>query len=158
MNSTRRLFLQKAALSAFCQKLLNSQTKGFEPETLVIFNGVSRQTFEPWIGSRFSVSQNNKSQGSLVLMSVDEIDTTGKDASDSTNTVRRVRAVPRPSKASAITSFSLRSRGQELLCRRTHICWRTTGWGPFRSSSFRRFWRDRRRPAWTCLQCSTKSV
>ena len=81
MNSTRRLFLQKAALSivtanfpfsAFCQKLLNSQTKDFDPETLVIFNGVSRQTFEPWIGSRFSVSQNNKSQGSLVLMSVDE--------------------------------------------------------------------------------------
>ena len=117
MNSTRRLFLQKAALSivaancplsAFCQKLLNSQTKGFEPETLVIFNGVSRQPFEPWIGSRFSVSQNNKSQGSLVLMSVDEIDTTGKEASDSTNTVRRVGAVPRPSKASAITSFSLR--------------------------------------------------
>ena len=81
MNSTRRPFLQKAALSivaanfpfsAFCQKLLKSQTKDFDPETLVIFHGVSRQTFEPWIGSRFSVSQNNKSQGSLVLMSVDE--------------------------------------------------------------------------------------
>ena len=56
MNSTRRPFLQKAALSivaanfpfsAFCQKLLNSQTKDFDPETLVIFSGVSRQTFEP---------------------------------------------------------------------------------------------------------------
>src|SRR5271166_248318 len=81
MNSTRRLFLQKAALSivavnfplaTFCQKLLNSRTKGFDPETLVIFNGVSRQTFEPWIGSRFRVSLNNKPLGSLVLLSVDD--------------------------------------------------------------------------------------
>lgn len=124
MNSTRRLFLQKAALSivavnfplsAFCQKLLNSQTKGFDPETLAIFNGVSSQTFEPWIGSRFRVSLNNKPRGSLVLLSVDDADSeTGSETSAGTkqepyraNTVRRIGPVSGSSKESAITSFSL---------------------------------------------------
>jgi len=124
MNSTRRLFLQKAALSivavnfplaTFCQKLLNSRTKGFDPETLTIFNGVSSQTFEPWIGSRFRVSLNNKPKGSLVLLSVNDADSeTGPEKSVDAkqepyraNTVRRIGPVSGSSEASATASFSL---------------------------------------------------
>jgi len=120
MGSTRRSFLQRAALSALAvnsplgalaQKLLNGPGRGFEPETLAIFNGVSRQTFEPWIGSRFLVSLNNKPQGLLLLLSVDdaapEASPETKDEPYVANTVRRTGLIPRTSSESAITSFSL---------------------------------------------------
>jgi hypothetical protein len=120
MGSTRRLFLQRAALSAFAvsfplgtfaQKLLNGPTGDFEPETLAIFNGVSRQTFEPWIRSRFRVSLNNKPRGSLLLLSVDDLDSeTGAETKEdpySANFVRKVGPVFGSSKESPIASFSL---------------------------------------------------
>lgn len=68
----RRFFLRNAALSllavklpliAFAQNHLNGQGSDFDPESLAIFDGISHQTFEPWIGSRFRLSLNNKSLG-----------------------------------------------------------------------------------------------
>jgi len=124
MGPTRRLFLQRAVLSAFAlnfplsalaQKFFNGHGKGFDPETLAIFNGVSSQTFEPWIGSRFRVSLNNKPRGSLTLLSVDDADSepgpeTSAEAKEEpyrATTVRTIGPVSGSSKASAITSFSL---------------------------------------------------
>jgi hypothetical protein len=116
MSSTRRLFLQKAALSmiaanlsqfAFAQKLLNSRPKDFDPENLAIFNGVSARTFEPWIGSRFRVSLNNKSLGSLVLLSVDDNEIAAKEISGSTNFAPAAGTFHRSSNESATNSFSL---------------------------------------------------
>ena len=117
MSSTRRLFLQSAAFSmiaanlsrfAFAQKLLNRRPGDFDSESLAIFNGVSRQTFEPWIGGRFSVSLNNKSLGSLVLLSVDDIDTTQEEVSDSTSAVFTAGRALRSFNQPAINSFALR--------------------------------------------------
>ncbi len=124
MGSTRRNFLQRAVLSAFAvnfplsaltQKVLSHPGKSFDPETLGIFKGVSCQTFEPWIGSRFGVSLNNMPQGSLILVSVDDADSeTGPTTSAETkeepyraNTVLRIGPISGSSKVSAISSFSL---------------------------------------------------
>lgn len=120
MGPTRRHFLQSAVLSAlavnfplsaFAQKLLNRSGRDFDPETLVIFNGISPQTFEPWIGSRFRMSLNNKPQGSLVLLSVDnagpEASTETKEEPYRANTVSRSGPVPRLSNEPVITTFAL---------------------------------------------------
>ncbi len=124
MGPTRRHFLQRAVLSAFAvnlplgafaQKLLNRSGKGFDPETLVIFNGVSRQTFEPWIGSRFQVSLNKKPQGSLVLLSVDDAgpeagpaaSTEAKEEPYRANTFRRSGPAPRLSNEPLMSTFAL---------------------------------------------------
>jgi hypothetical protein len=120
MKSTRRLFLQGAALSALAtgfplstlaQELLNSGAKGFDPEVLAIFDGVSAQTFEPWIGSQFRVSLNNLQQGSLVLLSVEEaearasVELTAEPSLE--NPLHRIGPLPSTSNAPAMTSFSL---------------------------------------------------
>jgi hypothetical protein len=122
MKPTRRLFLQSAALSAlatglplsaFARELLNTGTKGFDPEVLAIFDGVSAQTFEPWIGSKFGVSLNNLHQGSLVLQSVKEAEAeAGANAELAAgpyleSTFRRVSPLPGTSNAPPMTSFSL---------------------------------------------------
>lgn len=112
MSPTRRLFLQNAALAtiaanlpfrAFAQNHFISE-KGFEPENLTLFNGVSRQTFEPWIGARFFVSLNKRPMGSIVLLSVDDLDPNAKTMPDSAEIPIRGSSVTR---ASTITGFSL---------------------------------------------------
>ncbi len=117
MNPTRQHFLQAAALSAFAanfpltvfaQKPLDGPDNSFDPETLAIFSGVSPQTFEPWIGSRFRVSLNNKPRGSLVLLSVDEIGAETKEEHYSANATGRVGPLLKIPHKSATTSFSLR--------------------------------------------------
>jgi len=81
MKATRRHFLETAALSAisvsllpklFAQRNSKSPTRSFDPDSLSIFQDVSAKTFEPWIGSRFAVTLDNRRLGSLVLVAVDE--------------------------------------------------------------------------------------
>lgn len=112
MSPTRRLFLQNATLAtiaanlpfrAFAQNQVISE-KGVEPESLTPFDGVSRQTFEPWVGARFLVSLNQKSMGSLVLLSVDDLDPGTKTTPDSAGMPIKGGSVTR---ASTITGFSL---------------------------------------------------
>jgi hypothetical protein len=120
MLPSRRFFLRNAALSllavklpfsAFAQNHLNGQGNDFDPESLALFAGVSRQTFEPWIGSRFRLSLNNKSLGSLVLLSVREISGDAKEAPDDATEIPRAGPAHGASHQSAITSFSLRFQG-----------------------------------------------
>jgi hypothetical protein len=120
MNPGRRLFLQNAALSvaaaslipsAFAQKPLDSQRQIFSPENLTLFDGVSIQTFEPWVGATFGVSLNNKPRGSLILLSVDAMNPEAQDEPSSSNTVRSVGLVLRPASGPAMTNFALHFRG-----------------------------------------------
>jgi len=120
MNSARRLFLQNAALSVaaaslapsvFAQKLLSSQPQMFSQENLTALDGISMQTFEPWIGSTFRVSLNNKSKGSLVLVSVNDMTTETKDAGSSSIAAVPVGPVRRSLSEPAMTSFALHFRG-----------------------------------------------
>ena len=118
MNSTRRLFLQGAALSviaanlpsAFAQEQLKGRNISFDPESLTLLNGVSSQTFEPWIGSSFSVSLNNKSSGSLVLLSVNNLKPEARDVAPGPNGLVPRHPVPKPSFEEAVVSFSLKFR------------------------------------------------
>jgi len=120
MLLSRRFFLRNAALSllavklpfnGFAQNRLNGQDNGFDPESFALFDGISHQTFEPWIGSRFRLSLNNKSLGWLVLLSVNEINPNPKEAPDDTTAISGVGPVQGSSPQAAITSFSLRFRG-----------------------------------------------
>ena len=80
MEATRRHFLETAALTAisvsflpqlFAQRNSKPVTRSFDPDSLSIFQGVSAKTFEPWVGSSFTVSLDNRRLGSLVLEAVD---------------------------------------------------------------------------------------
>ena len=117
MRSSRRRFLQKAVLSVFvvrfplnalAQNLLSGQNKDFDPENLAVFDRVSPETFEPWIGSSFRISLNNKSLGSLVLASVNVIDTASARVSERTTAVGKMVSAQPALKTPVITSFSLR--------------------------------------------------
>jgi hypothetical protein len=117
MSQTRRLFLHNAAFSAvaaglfptaFAQELLNRRSETFSREDLAVLDGVSMQTFEPWIGSRFLVSLKKKPLGSLILLSVDKIDPPADDSAGSTNGAHQSGPVPRP--GPAVTSFAIRFR------------------------------------------------
>ena len=120
MRPTRRQFMRRAGLSIiaanlplnmFAQRSFKKPSQDWDPERLTLFDGVSAQTFEPWIGSRFRVSLNKQACGSLVLLSVDEDNPeTTKEPQDA-NFVRRAGPVLRLSKESPITSFSLHFQG-----------------------------------------------
>jgi hypothetical protein len=116
MYPSRRRFLQEAALSilaaqfpfsAFAQKISGNQGKEFDAENLAIFDRVSPQTFEPWIGSNFRIRLNNKSMGVLVLASVNVIDTATVTTSATTPPARDVLSMHEPPKTPIATSFSL---------------------------------------------------
>jgi hypothetical protein len=120
MNPARRLFLQNAALSiaaaslapaVFAQKLLSRQPEMFNPENLTALDGISMQTFEPWIGSTFRISLNNKSKGSLVLLSVNDMTAETKDTAGSSIPVGPIGPVRRSLSGPAMTSFALHFRG-----------------------------------------------
>jgi len=120
MNPTRRVFLQNAALSVIAvslpsavlaQKPVKAPDLTFTPDNLSLFDGVSSQTFEPWIGSSFAVSLNSKPRGSLLLLSVDEMN------NQATDTPAGREIVPQSSRASqsagtpTTTSFALHFQG-----------------------------------------------
>jgi hypothetical protein len=56
----RSLLAVKLPFSAFAQNHLNDQGYGSDPESEALFDGVSRQTFEPWI--RITLSHESGQQ------------------------------------------------------------------------------------------------
>ncbi|MGD0829808.1 MAG: hypothetical protein ABR907_02615 [Terracidiphilus sp.] len=79
MSLSRRHFVQLASLSllagaAFPAALAQeAEDQRFSPENMAAFEGLSRQSFEPYIGERFSISLSGKSLGRLTLIEVAEI-------------------------------------------------------------------------------------
>ena len=120
MNPTRRIFLQNAALSviaasltpaAFAQTLVTDKNPAFAPDNLALFDGVSSQTFEPWIGASFRVSLNKQPRGSLVLLSVNEMNTEATGTLGSPEIVTRIGRVPQSANGPMTTSFALHFQG-----------------------------------------------
>jgi len=120
MRPTRRQFMRRAGLSIiaanlplnmFAQRSFKKPSQDWAPERLALFDGVSAQTFEPWIGSQFRVSLNGHARGSILLLSVDEIGAETAKEPDNESFVRRAGPVLRPSNGPAITSFSLHFQG-----------------------------------------------
>ncbi len=79
MSLTRRYFIGSASLSlmattvlrgAFAQRLLDAKETTFGDENLSLLNDATEQTFEPFIGDSFAVSQESRRFGSLTLHSV----------------------------------------------------------------------------------------
>jgi len=118
MSTTRRRFLQGASLSllaatipplVFAQNSSVTESDTFAPENLTIFNGVSQQTFQPWIGTRFKVSADYKQLGSLMLLSVNEA-TVSPKATTNRNAIKMVEQASKASQQSLV-SFVLRLQG-----------------------------------------------
>ena len=120
MNPTRRSFLRAAAMAALASKLsliaftqqrLQNQTEVMDDESLSIFDGISPETFEQWVGSSFQLSRSGKQVGTVVLMSVKKTGSTDKP--DATKpAVATVRAAAASSTVPSIYSFSLQFRGR----------------------------------------------
>ena len=104
--------LAGAALpSAFAQEEAEDDT--FSPDNMASLDGVSRQTFEPYIGDRFGVSRAGKSLGKLTLIEVrDTKPGAAKPGGKST--------APRSQRA--LTGFALRFQGSGgMLPQETYI-------------------------------------
>lgn len=117
MNPTRRSFLQRVVVTTFAmrfsslvfaQQQLENRSVAVDAESPSVFDGVSPQTFERWIGGNFRLSLRDRQLGSAVLVSVKSINTPA--ALDDSTASRMVGRVPRRSVGPAITSFSLRFR------------------------------------------------
>lgn len=100
----------KLSLVAFTQQRLKNQTEVMDDESLSIFDGVSPETFEQWIGSSFQLSHNGQQVGTVVLMSVKKTGSTDKP-DIAKPAVATIRAIPASSTAPSIFSFSLQFRG-----------------------------------------------
>jgi hypothetical protein len=112
MSLSRRHFVHLASLSmlagaalpsAFAQEEAEDET--FSEENMAGFEGVSRQTFEPYVGERFAISRAGKSLGRLTLIEVSDM-TPGATEPGS-------QAVKGPAlqRGRALTSFALRFQG-----------------------------------------------
>jgi len=120
MGSSRRRFMKNAALfvtaaavfplNAPPQDQLKDHDETFDPEKLAIFAGVSPATFEPWIGSRFRVSKKSKALGSLVLLSVNVVETAKPKVSAPVRFQDNSVSISRFVKTLEINTFSLRFR------------------------------------------------
>jgi hypothetical protein len=117
MNPTRRSFLKRVAIATiaarfsslvFAQQQLENRSVVADADSPSVFDGVSPQTFERWIGGNFRLSLRNRQLGSAVLVSVKNINAPA--ALDDSTASRMVGRVPRRSVGPAITSFSLRFR------------------------------------------------
>jgi len=118
MNPTRRSFLQKAAVSvlastltrfAVAQRSFQTQSETMDDESLSIFDHVSIETFEQWIGSSFQLSRKGKQLDTLVLVSVKKPNS--PETSNKTATFRIIGKIPNNSSAPPLSTFSLRFRG-----------------------------------------------
>jgi len=118
MSLTRRLFLRNTALSAiavklfpaaFAQKHLIGQDQTINEENLAVLDGLTRQSFEAWIGSGFRASLNRKPMGSLILLSVEDESPNIRDGSNGEASARPVGQVLRPGREPA-ANFSLQFR------------------------------------------------
>jgi hypothetical protein len=79
MSLTRRHFIETASLtllaSAACPTVFAQSASGakdgtFSAENLSLLEDVTEETFKPYIGDSFAVSEGSRSMGSLVLHSV----------------------------------------------------------------------------------------
>lgn len=116
MNPTRRSFLQGAALalltttlspSAYTQRRLQGEV--MNDATLSIFDNVSTETFQQWIGSSFQLSQNGKLVDTLVLTSVKKANS--PETLNNAKASRILGRVPAASTEPSISGFSLHFRG-----------------------------------------------
>lgn len=127
MNPTRRYFLQGASLAAltstlppiaFGQQHPKSQSEVMDDESLSIFDGISPETFEQWIGSSFRLSLKGKQVDTVVLIAVTKIASPETASSPRTPQIVGTKAAVRPS----TSSFSLRFRGtQNALSQDTYM-------------------------------------
>jgi hypothetical protein len=117
MNPTRRSFLKRVAIATlatrfsslvFAQQQLENRSVVTDTENPSVFDGVSPQTFERWIGGNFRLSLRNRQLGAAVLVSVKNIN--APPTLDDSAVSRMVGRVPRRSVGPAITSFTLRFR------------------------------------------------
>jgi len=117
VSSSRRLFLQNATLAlaavmfpigGLSQNQLHEQSEAFDPENLTIFSGVSSQTFEQWIGSRFRVSLGKQSQGSLLLTAVSVMKAANPQAHEIANLQPEAGSIFVSLNQPSVTGFSLR--------------------------------------------------
>jgi hypothetical protein len=93
---------------ALAQRRLESKSEVMD-ENLSIFDHVSTETFEQWIGSSFKLSLNGKLVDTLVLISVKK--SNSPEALNGSRASRMVGKIPSASIAPSISSFSLRFRG-----------------------------------------------
>jgi hypothetical protein len=116
MNPTRRYFLQAAALAALTSKLPpvafgqqhpKSQSEVMDDESLSIFDGISPETFEQWIGSSFRLSLKGKQIDTVVLILVTKVGSPERASSPRAVQMVGTKAAVKPS----TSSFSLRFRG-----------------------------------------------
>lgn len=125
MRPTRRRFLHDAAFSAIAasfapaaiaQGRFNGEGEAFSDENLAALEGVSMETFEPWIGSRFRVSLDRKPKGNLVLHAVEDMSAKAKDAPALPAADPLTGPAPKTGEAPAVSTFALhfRSTGTQL--------------------------------------------
>jgi hypothetical protein len=105
MSLSRRHFVHLTSLSLLAGAILPSafaaegDEETFSPENLAGFDGISRQTFEPYLRERFAISRAGKSLGRLTLIEVTDM-TSGASQLGSQG-----------AKGRALTSFALRFQG-----------------------------------------------
>lgn len=107
MSLSRRHFVQLASLSLLAGAALPSALaqKGddvtFSPENMAGLEGLTRQSFEPYLREKFSVSLAGKSLGRLTLIEV-------KDLTSATTALAARGAL---SQRRSLSSFALRFQG-----------------------------------------------
>ena len=95
---------------AAAQRRLESKSEVMDDEALSIFDHVSTETFEQWIGSSFKLSLKGRLVDTLVLISVKKINP--QEALSSSKASKMVGKIPgAASIGPSISSFSLRFRG-----------------------------------------------
>lgn len=67
MSVTRRSFLSRATVTMLAGAAL---PRAFAQSSSPFFDNISAETFKPFIGDRFNVALNGRSQGSLTLATV----------------------------------------------------------------------------------------
>jgi hypothetical protein len=112
MSLSRRHFVHLTSLSLLAGAVLpcafaeeEGEEETFSPENLAGFDGISRQTFEPYVRERFAISRAGRSLGRVTLIEVTEM-TPGATGSGSQGVKGLALA-----KGQALTSFALRFQG-----------------------------------------------
>jgi hypothetical protein len=121
MTLTRRLFVRNAAMTAtaarflpvaFAQDRLIAHEETFNEENLTTLSGLSRKSFEAWIGSSFRASLNGKPMGTLLLLTVKDRSPRAEDGSESAAPARPTSQTLQPRSETTLSSgFSLRFKG-----------------------------------------------
>jgi hypothetical protein len=133
MSLTRRNFVQAASISllagaafpaAFAQTG-SEKDETFSPEHLTIFNGVSAETFQRFVGEGFAVSSAGKSLGALTLLSVD-----ARTAAPKGLNVHMVGRVPQHT-GQVSAGFTLRFKGSGDQLPQDTYTFRNAGLGSF---------------------------